>query len=177
MTVARLQKLYKLPVETSTPGLRPMEAKDVKGVHQLLTSYLKKFQLCVMFKEEEIAHWLLPRAKVIDTFVVEGQDGSVTDMCSFYHLPSTILGRDDTLFAAYSYYNVATTVPLQDLMKDALILAKKEGADVFNALDLMDNELFLKDLKFGLGDGFLQYYIYNWAAPTMTPKEVGIVLL
>lgn len=29
-------------------------------------------------------------------------------------------------------------------MYDALILAKNEGYDVFNALDIMDNEKFLK---------------------------------
>lgn len=36
----------------------------------------------------------------------------VTDMCSFYHLPSTVIGHDRhrTLNAAYSFYNVATTV-------------------------------------------------------------------
>lgn len=31
-------------------------------------------------------------------------------------------------------------------MYDALILAKNEGFDVFNALDIMDNEKFLKVL-------------------------------
>ena len=29
-------------------------------------------------------------------------------------------------------------------MNDALVLAKNEGFDVFNALDIMDNEAFLK---------------------------------
>lgn len=34
--------------------------------------------------------------------------------------------------------------------------------DVFNALTLHDNPLFLEDLKFGPGDGLLHYYLYNW---------------
>ena len=53
----------------------------------------------------EFAHWLLPRAGVIDTFVIEeytlapGGDGlrsssnTVTDLISFYHLPSTVIGE------------------------------------------------------------------------------------
>jgi glycylpeptide N-tetradecanoyltransferase len=50
--------------------------------------------------------------------------------------------------------------------------------DVFNALDLMDNDPgMLKDLKFGPGDGHLQYYLFNWACPEMPPKGVGLVLL
>jgi len=177
MTMARMQKLYKLPEEPITKGLRPMEDKDVEGVHVLLNNYLAKFQFKVLFTKEEVRHWLLPRDKVINSYVVSNDDGKVTDLISFYHLPSSILHHNDTLFAAYSYYNVATSVPILDLMKDALILAKKTGSDVFNALSLMDNAEFLEPLKFGIGDGNLQYYVYNWACPEMPPKDVGIVLL
>jgi glycylpeptide N-tetradecanoyltransferase len=48
--------------------------------------------------------------------------------------------------------------------------------DVFNALDLMDNEQFLQALKFGIGDGNLQYYVYNWKCPSMLPKKVNFIL-
>jgi glycylpeptide N-tetradecanoyltransferase len=41
----------------------------------------------------------------------------------------------------------------------------------------MENEPVLKDLKFGLGDGHLQYYLYNWKCPEMTAAQVGLVLL
>ena len=51
------------------------------------------------------------------------------------------------LNAAYSFYNVATTVTLSELMRDLLIMAKREDMDVFNALDVMENETFLKNLK------------------------------
>ena len=39
------------------------------------------------------------------------------------------------------------------------------------------NEEFLKELKFGIGDGRLQYYIYNWRTAEITPQQVGLVLL
>ena len=177
MTMARLQKLYRLPAACSTSGIRPMLASDVDGVHALLNSYLEKFSLKLFFSREEIAHWLLPRQGVVNSYVVE-TDGKVTDLVSFYHLPSTILNHDDALRAAYSFYNVATTVPLVDLMKDALILAKNGcNSDVFIALDLMENSEFLNELKFKISDGNLQYYIYNWSCPEMPPDKVGIVLL
>ena len=63
-----------------------------------------------------------------------------------------------------------------DLMSDALVLAKKLDFDVFNALDLMENTEFLERLKFGIGDGNLQYYLYNWRCPIVTSKEIGLVL-
>lgn len=43
---------------------------------------------------------------------------------------------------------------------------------MFNALDLMDNKDFLEKLKFGIGDGNLQYYLYNWRCPAMQPHQV-----
>ena len=45
--------------------------------------------------------------------------------------------------------------------------------DVFNALDLMDNKDFLSELKFGIGDGNLQYYLYNWRCPAMSPDQAS----
>ena len=37
---------------------------------------------------------------------------------------------------------------------------------------------FMKDLKFGIGDGHLQYYLYNWkVAKPLLPSQVGLVLL
>ena len=85
--------------------------------------------------------------------------------------------KHNVLNAAYSYYNVATTVPLKQLMNDLLIFAKQQDFDVFNALDIMENGDVLKDLKFGIGDGHLQYYIYNWMCPEVTATKVGLVLL
>lgn len=32
-------------------------------------------------------------------------------------------------------------------------------------------------LKFGIGDGHLQYYLFNWRCKEITPEEVGLVLL
>jgi glycylpeptide N-tetradecanoyltransferase len=48
---------------------------------------------------------------------------------------------------------------------------------VFNALDIMENEKILKELKFGVGDGNLHYYLYNWRIPELKPSQVGIVLV
>ena len=69
---------------------------------------------------------LLPREGVVDCYVLKNAAGKVTDMISFYHLPSSVLNnpKHDHLEVAYSYYNVATTVPLMTLMKDMLIIAR-----------------------------------------------------
>jgi glycylpeptide N-tetradecanoyltransferase len=91
----------------------------------------------------------------------------------------------------------STKTPLKDLLTDALILAKKVRSsrscllsecraftktqlnfDVYNCLDIMENsEPLLKELKFGRGDGNLQYYLFNWRCPPMKPANIGLVLL
>lgn len=179
MTMARTIKLYKVPEKPQLAGMREMRPSDVPRVAELVIGYLKKFPLHPEFCPEEVAHWILPKEGVVFSFVREARPGEVTDVCSFYSLPSSILGHEkhNVLRAAYSYWNVATTVPLHELMYDALIFAKQQDFDVFNALNVMDNEGFLKDLKFGIGDGFLQYYLYNWKCPKVEPSGMGLVLL
>jgi glycylpeptide N-tetradecanoyltransferase len=58
-----------------------------------------------------------------------------------------------------------------------MIAACGHNFDVFNALDVQDNATVLKDLKFGIGDGKLQYYVYNWRCPPIAANEVGLILL
>lgn len=207
MTLAR--RMYAVPATPALPGVRPMEPRDVPRVTVLLNAALAARKLVQVFSEEETAHWLLPRAGVISSYVVcngkaaakkdgddaekaekaekadaaesaeEGKGDEVTDFFSFYSLPSTISGnpKHNLLKAAYQYYHAATTVALKDLMTDALHFAHKEGFDVFNALTLMDNKSFLEELKFKAGDGYLQYYLYNWQCPTMETEDVGLILL
>jgi len=202
MTMARMQKLYRLPettitgnppsneTETDTPptqtpstALLPLTESDITSAHQLVTTHLQKFRLAIVFSPDEFRHWFLPRPGVISTYVAHNDPSDVdrvTDLVSFYHLPSTIIGnpKHSHLRAAYSFYNVATSVDLVTLMKDALVLAKYgEGMDVFNALRQMDNGDVLTELKFGIGDGNLNYYLYNWCCPTLKSEDVGIVLL
>lgn len=54
---------------------------------------------------------------------------------------------------------------MTDLVKYALIYAKEMGDinfDAFNALNVMDNQEMFAPCKFGMGDGCLNYYLYNW---------------
>jgi len=180
MTMQRHLKLYKLPDTTKTPGIREFKTTDVEAVTVLLNSYLEKFDLTPIFTSADVLHWFIPQKDIIEAYVVEdpNEPGTITDFVSFYTLPSTVMNhpQHNNIKAAYSFYNVSTATPWPELMQDALVLAKKNNFDVFNALDLMENSEFLEKLKFGIGDGNLQYYLYNWKCPKMDPKKIGLVL-
>eukprot|EP00921_Rhytidocystis_pertsovi_P015270 GHVQ01024341.1.p1 GENE.GHVQ01024341.1~~GHVQ01024341.1.p1 ORF type:complete len:415 (+),score=33.99 GHVQ01024341.1:376-1620(+) len=178
MTLSRAQRLYKVPDTPRLSGIRPMKECDVDAVTLLIETFLKPYSLFPVMGPEEVAHWILPRQDVIYSFVRE-VEGKITDVISFYMVPSSVIGNEkhQLVTAAYSYYNVATSTTLRELIEDALILAKQRNCDVFNALDLMDNQSFLKELKFGVGDGFLRYYVYNWKCKELESDEVALVLL
>ncbi|CCF52880.1 hypothetical protein NDA11_006105 [Ustilago hordei] len=48
------------------------------------------------------------------------------------------------------------------LINTLLIIARDFGFDVVNCVTVMDNPLFLQEQKFGPGDGFLRFYLFNW---------------
>ncbi|KAG0170108.1 glycylpeptide N-tetradecanoyltransferase [Apophysomyces sp. BC1015] len=196
-TLARMIKHYKVPDETATAGLRIMRDEDAAEVRVLLNNYLSRFDLSLVFEtDEDVKHWIVPHEDVVWSYVVENPEThKITDMFSFYSLPSSVINnpKHSTLNAAYIFY-YAMDVPaeyktskeeeekyiktrLNDLIKDALVLAKKAGFDVVNALDLMDNIAFVEDQKFGPGDGHLNYYLYNWKCPDVARNKVGLVML
>jgi len=189
--LSRMIKKFKLPGQTLLPGLRPMVEKDVGAVRGLLNRYMKKFRFVPVFRTDaDIRHWLLPKEGVIWSYVVEDPTTkTITDFFSFYSLNSSVINNSihKTLHAAYLFYYAiksasdedekAHKARLQALIKDALIIAKNNDFDVFNCLNLMENAMFIEDLKFGPGDGHLNYYMYNWRCRAMGPEDVGVVML
>ncbi|EFH58230.1 hypothetical protein ARALYDRAFT_903890 [Arabidopsis lyrata subsp. lyrata] len=179
MTLSMTVKLYKLPDAPITPGFREMDRRDVPAVTKLLRNYLRQFGVATDFGEKDVEHWLLPRKDVVHSYLVEETHDVITDFCSFYTVPLTIVGNPKykTVECAYSYYNVATKTSFPQLMNDALIISKQKGFDVFYALDVMHNESFLKELKFDQGDGQMHYYLYNYRLRSaLKPSELGLVL-
>ncbi|KAF8321633.1 N-myristoyl transferase [Clavulina sp. PMI_390] len=189
-TLARLVIRHKLAATTTLKGLREMEHSDLPAVKELWERYVQRFKMLPMYTEDELRHNLLSgrgegepsmgrrKEQVVWSYVVENPvTHKITDFFTFYFLPSQVVKSTPKVLleAAYLFY-YATDVAfeenagphglikrrLMDLIGDALIIADQAKFDVFNALTLMDNDLFLTDLKFGPGDGYLNYYLYNW---------------
>jgi len=177
-TKAEMVAYYALPNATKTSGLRPMKMEDLDEVFDLLNQYQSKFELVQVFTKHELQHWLLggesnngKPSNVVKTYVVENDDGKITDFFSYYLLPFTVLEnpQHNELGIAYLFYYATDSADkpnykqrLTSLMNDALITSKQFNVDVFNCLTSQDNSYFIKDAKFGNGDGFLNYYLFNY---------------
>ncbi|CCE63785.1 hypothetical protein TPHA_0F03040 [Tetrapisispora phaffii CBS 4417] len=208
---------YTLPKGPLMKGFRPLELKDIDETLSLFNRYQERFDLVQLFSKEEFKHWFLgstdskvsTESEVIYSYVVENENGKIVDFVSFYSLPFTILNNAvyKNLGIGYLFYYASDAdftytdrlnpeaseklkKRLNSLVKDVLIIAKSNKMDVFNALTSQDNSLFLDDLKFGPGDGFLNFYLFNYRAfpvhggITETKKydvekrsDVGIVML
>ncbi len=190
-TLAQMNAHYALPKEARMGAksfFRPMTRSDVPSVARLFESFSRPFTLHAQLNEEEIAHWILPRDEIIYSFVSgtaeDREEDRITDFISFYSLPSTIVEKSGTaslhksLKVAYLFYYAAESKDrLKVLVEAALVRARDLGFDVFNCVDIMQNSVFLDDLKFGEGDGTLHYYLYNWQTAPLTPSETAIVML
>ncbi|RNF03627.1 putative N-myristoyl transferase [Trypanosoma conorhini] len=197
--ISMMKRFYAVPEEPKTRGLRPMEPKDVPQVAKLLREKLAKCDVAPVFTDEEVAHYTLPREGVLVSYVVErpvagggdrhaashdvdsnkGIHKQITDFFSFFSLPSSVIGnsKHSMLYAAYVFYNANTTLSLEHLISDLLVVAHNQGYDVCNLVDIHDNGEYIKDLKFARGDGQLHYYFYNWAYPTLPQSKVGLFML
>ena len=88
MTLTRTIKLYSLPEQPQTAGLRPMRESDCEVCCKKLNEYLMQFVVAPQLSLAEFKHWLLPRQGVVYTYVVEdAATKEITDMVSFYSLP------------------------------------------------------------------------------------------
>lgn len=158
-TKARQVTKNHLPSETSTPGLRPMESKDIDAVYDLLERYMRRFDMNQAFTREEIDHWLVYKKQpgkdqVVWSYVAEDPEThKITDFVSFYNLESTVIDnpKHDAVHAAYLYYYAtesafsddkkAFKARLQLLINDALICAKQVCCSVLHLI-LHANRVF-----------------------------------
>ena len=67
---------------------------------------------------------------------LQDEAGNVTDLISFYSLPSTVVRHPvhKKIEAAYSFYNVSNTHSLKEILNDALILARNVRQNNFHLL-------------------------------------------
>lgn len=151
--------------------------EDYPAIAGKLNCYLSRFDMHVKFSESDAHHWLGSVEGVVFPFVRRRSDGEIVDFVSFYSIPTTVIGSDRRINVAYLFYYFAEShASLTQLICMAMLKAKALGFDVFNALDILDNNVFLTPLRFSRGDGSLHYYLFNWRTSPIDSKRIGLLL-
>ena len=98
---------------------------------------------------------------------------------SFFTIDNHVLNHPvhKNIKAAFLWYYASAEDRLADLIGDALIAARDRDHDVFNCMALMENEDFLKELKFGPGDASLHFYLYNYRCPEIPGNKQGFLII
>ncbi|KIR32095.1 glycylpeptide N-tetradecanoyltransferase [Cryptococcus deuterogattii MMRL2647] len=217
-TIARLVQQYTVPSHPRIPGFREMKKEDVPQVGALLRRYLDRFDVAQAFKDDdEVEHWFLSGQgkevggrrveQVVWAYVVEDPTTHrITDLISFYALPSTIMKhpKHNLLNAAYMFYyatDVVFSPSSSSAHSDADVNAGESSVAAVGTggedaktkkkletrLNALTADLLVIAKQFGPGDGYLNYYLYNWNCASIdggqhstTAKQgskIGVVML
>ena len=151
-----------------TSQFREMTENDVPRVTKMLRDHLQQFKLSLEIDESYVKHWILPRKDAVYTYLSEENDQFVT----FYSLNYVHKQSGETIKQAYNFYNVG------HCLKDAIIMARNRGFDVYNCVNIGLDEDELREHKFMEGTGHNHYYLWNWKInDEIEPKDIGFVII
>lgn len=131
-----------------TSQFRKMQSKDIPRVTKILQNHFKQFKIAPVIDKIWVKHWILPANSYVndldDTFI------------SFYDIPNVKKDESYVINQAYSFYIVG------GVYKDAFLIAKNLGYDMFTTLDIGQCVPNLEKQKFLMGSSSIYYYLFNW---------------
>lgn len=177
--VTNVKKALKLPEKFIIKNFRKMEDTHLDECFDLYNKYMEKYNYHHIFTKEEFKH-IFFNNKFVTCYVVLDDDENVLDFISYYIMRSRVLqnnSKHEFLNKAVLFYYTCLNETPYRLIKDILIVARNNNIDVFDALELMENQYILKELGFDEGNGMLHYYLYNWKTKPFKNTQVAALMI
>jgi glycylpeptide N-tetradecanoyltransferase len=177
ISIQGYSRLFKI-IEKPTINIRPIKETDFIIACQMLNEYHKKFNISILFEQEDFNHHFLFRKNVIESYVVE-TNGIISDFISFFFIPSKLLTNKkySEITRGFLYYYFNTKTDLDKLVENGLYFMKENGIDVVNCVKQYNNEQFINKLKFMEGTGGLNFYFFNWICPPIKYSDMAIIMI
>lgn len=179
-------KYYKLPNKPSTNKFVKMEKKHLNEAYDKLNIYFQKYNFYPVYSLEEFKCLFFDN-DIVTCYVLEDENGVVLDFISYYKINYKILNNSygnknsnnkyKFIKSANLFYYTSTVETSYRLIKDILIIAKKEGLDIFNATDNMENKSILEELEFRKSKKSVHYNLYNWRARDLSCNQIGKTII
>jgi glycylpeptide N-tetradecanoyltransferase len=145
-----------------TPELTLMTEADLESAWRLTCSYLERFPFAPTLTLSEFGNKYFPKEKEVYSYVMKSGD-TVTDFVCFFVLRQRALSANDVVTSAFVEFCIGGGAARRKLLlEDVLIVAKQEGLDQVQCIDIMDHSEFLETLGFHQGSGRMVYYLHNW---------------
>ena len=137
----------------------------------------KKYSISEILSKEEISHYFLPRNNIIYSYVLEDENKKIKDFFTFYGLSRTILNNNSKykkINLAYSIINYNSSIPMKELLKSEIIIAKQNNFDALHCINCKEYSDNFKDLLFTEKVGKIKYYFYNFVCHGT--EAIGLLL-
>ena len=151
-----------LPSSPRTPGWRRMASEDVPSALALINKWSSQFEIRQIFGSEEELSYNFLQQKYVFSYVVEDKSNKVTDLVSYMLF-------DVPLAQANIYTVVSTQSPVKQLIIDALVCARENGARGAMIIQFNIESNLLASLSFRpyeYGTFHFYNYRYHEIAPT-----------
>ena len=173
-----IKKILKLPKKNSN-NFKRMELQHLDVVYDLFNKYMDKYNYHPIYTKDEFKHIFLDNQFVF-SYVFENEGGDVIDFASYYTMPTRVLVKNEKhkfINKGYLFYYTCNNMTAYRIINELLIAGSLNKIDVFDAINIMENESILKELKFEEGTGMLHYYFYNWKTKPLKNIQVGTILM
>ena len=143
-----------LPSSPRTPGWRRMTSEDVPSALALINKWSSQFEIGQVLNSEEVSHCFLLQNYVY-TYVVEDKSKNITDLVSFSlsYIRQTCASGITTV--------VFTQSPVKQLIIDALVCARENGATTVSICQCIIESDILASLSF-LPSDYQSFHFYNY---------------
>lgn len=164
---------FELP-ESCVPEFVEMKEEHLSTALEKLNKYLTRYNIHTVFDAQEFKH-MFYNNDVVKSYVLL-KNNEVSDFISYYLIKKN-LANNTSISTAFLYYYSSTVETPFKLIKNAMINAKNNGIDVFNATNVLENSSCIYDLKFEENGVNLHYYLYNWKMKPLMPEQIGKLFL
>jgi glycylpeptide N-tetradecanoyltransferase len=113
---------------------------------------MSKYSVAPVIDEDYVSRYLMPVDDIVYTYVDDNDH-----VTSYYSVPYTSVKTGIHIKQAYMFYDTG-----EGDLKDAVILARNAGFDVYNTIDVGLDSDILSASKFMEGNGHNHCYVYNW---------------
>lgn len=178
ITLKAVKKSKALPEDPSLNFVK-MNKDHIDQAYELFNKYMDKYNVHPIFSKDEFRREFYEN-KFINTFVLEDNNGIITDFLSYYVLDTNILVKNDNfknIRRGYLYYYTCNNTTSYKIIQNAIILAKKYGVDVFSALDCMENANVLRELGFDETPTTFHNYVYGLKIKKLENYQVSKLYL
>lgn len=131
---------------------------------KLQTQYKTSYDMFANYSWDAFSNVFISGSK-LKTFVGLNDDESISSVISYYVIDSKILENESVskISCAYIFHNIAENAnALCSIFSQLIDIFSQSGIDVINCLNTMNNMILIEEFGFKPGDGYLNYYFYNW---------------